>query len=167
MSVNKECITLNSYFLTVFLSVLFDKLPCFNSEFATKEGLDQHLATEHQQFQNIPNNENNIEFIQEYENQENIPNTSTNFNNFDDSNNQMPPMQTPYDSVYNQTMPFLNNFGNGGSTDEKSVLKNIDSVHEEKRKLRCTICNTAEFFTGLAIWLSYQKLGIILENKVL
>ena len=75
-------------------------------------------------------------------------------------------MQTPHDSVYNQKMPFLNNFDNGGFTDEKSVLKHIDSVHEEKRKLRCTICNHAEFLTGMAIWLSYQILGIILENNV-
>ena len=144
----------------------FDKLPCFDTEFATKEGLDQHLATVHQQFQNIPNNENNIEFTQEYENQENIPNTSTNFNNFDNSSNQIPPMQTPHDSVNNEKMPFSNDFGNGGFTDEKSVLNQIDSVHKEKRKLRCTICNTAEFLTGMAIWLSYQKFGIILENKV-
>ena len=141
----------------------FDKLPCFNTEFATKEGLDQHLATVHQQFQNIPNNENNIEFTQEYENQENIPNTSADFNNFDNSSNQMPPMQTPHESVNNQNIPFLNNFGNGGFTEEKSVLNQIDG---EKRKLRCTICNIAEFLTGMAIWLSYQKLGIISENKV-
>ena len=141
------------------MSLPFNKLPCFNTDFATKEGLDQHLAAVHQQFQNIPNNENNMEFIQE----EIIPNTSANFNNFDNSNNQMPPMQTPHDSVYNQKMPYLNNFGNG-ENDEKSVLKHIDSVHEEKRKLRCTICNHAEFLTGMAIWLSYHKMGIVLES---
>ena len=159
-SVNKEWNT-SSYFLTVLLLVSFNTLPCFDTDFATKEGLDQHLATVHQQFQKIPNNENNMEFIQE----EIIQNTPANFNDFDNTNNQTPPMQTPQDSVYNQKMTFLSNFGNGG-TDEKSVLKNIDSVHEEKRKLRCTICNHAEFLTGMAVWLSYQKLGVILENKL-
>ena len=130
------------------LSVLFHKLPCFNSDFATKEGLDQHLATVHQQFQNIPNNENNMEFIQEDENKENILNTSANFNNFDDSISQMSSVQTPHESVHNQKMPFLCNICNGGFTDEKSVFEHINDVHQEERKLRCTICNQAEFLTG-------------------
>ena len=147
-SVDKVCNTLYSYFLTVFLSVPFHKLPCFNTDFATKEGLDQHFATVHQQLEHFPNNENNMKFIQEDENKENIPNTSTNFNNFDDFNSQIPSVQTPHESVHNQKMPFVSNICNGGFTDEKSVFKHIDNVHQEERKLRCTICNQAEFLTG-------------------
>ena len=54
-------------------------------------------------------------------------------------------MQTPNEIVHNQELPFMSNIGIGGFTEEKSVLKNIE---DEKRKLRCTICNQAQFLTG-------------------